>query len=208
MKFQYSPMVPIGGKTMASSLSLLLVLVGCSTSEEEEPDLSPAEAFEQEQLNSPPQRTWTGATVEIFVLERVVEDKGVDEITMGDKESPFRDAEDGDGNDKVWVTNIDFFEEGKLLVEENGEYRVDASVDYWEIGHNIDGGSGDVVTAALMNTVSEQEVDWCGPTTNASYFVAEYVDRHHDKFIKAEKDEALDHIKEYVACEDTEPSAI
>lgn len=186
---------------------IALMLTGCSASEEEEPDLSPAEAFEQQQLQAPPQRTWTRATAGIFVLERVVEDKGVEEIVMGDKEKPFRDAQDGDGNDKVWITNIDFFEEGKLLIEEGGEYRIDTSVDYWEIGHNIDGGSGDVVTAALMNTVVEQEVDWCGPTTNASEFVADYVDRYHDKFIKADKDEALDHIREYVACEDTEPSA-
>lgn len=177
---------------------------GCSADEEEEPELSPAEAFEQRQLNSPPQMTWTRATVSIFVLERIVEDKGAEEISIGDKEDPFSDREDGQGNPKVWVTNIEFFEEGKLLVEEDGEYRVDTSVDYWSIGHNIDGGSGDIVSSQLRRTISEQEVDWCGPTTNAGDFVSDYVDRYHDKFLKADKDEALDHIEAYVACEGPE----
>ena len=107
-----------------------MMMGGCSADEEEEPELSPAEAYEQRQLNSPPQMTWTRATVSIFVLERIVEDKGAEEISIGDKEDPFSDREDGQGNPKVWVTNIEFFEEGKLLVEEDGEYRVDTSVDY------------------------------------------------------------------------------
>ena len=67
--------------------SLALVSTGCSANEEE-PDLSPAESFEQRQLNSPLPRTWTSATVSIFVLERVVEEKGIDEIVMGNGKTP------------------------------------------------------------------------------------------------------------------------
>lgn len=187
--------------------ALALMLAGCSADEEEEPELSPAEAFEQEQLQLPVERTWASATVGIFVLERIVEDKGIEEISIGDEEQPFSDREDEEGNPKVWVTNVDFFEEGGLLVEEDGEYWVDTSVDYWEIGHNIDGGSGDVVSAQLDRTLVEQEVDWCGPTKIATAFARDYLDRHHGKFTRAEQDEAFDHIREYVACEDTEPSA-
>lgn len=181
--------------------SLMLVSTGCSANEEES-GMSPAEKFEQQQLQLPLEMTWAHATVSIFVLERIVEDKGAEEISIGDKERPFSDREDGEGNPKVWVTNIDFFEEGKLLVEEDGEYRVDTSVDYWEIGHNIDGGSGDIVSSQLRRTIAEQEVYWCGPTKIATAFARDYVDRYHGKFTRAEQDEAFDHIREYVACED------
>jgi len=181
--------------------SLALVSTGCSANEEE-PDFSPAESFEQRQLQLPVEMTWTHATASIFILERIVEDKGIEEISIGDEEQPFSDREDEEGNPKVWVTNVDFFEEGGLLVEEDGEYWVDTSVDYWEIGHNIDGGSGDIVSSQIRRTIAEEEVYWCGPTKPASEFASDYLDLHHGKFTRAEQDEAFDHIREYVACED------
>lgn len=191
-------------KCVASFLCLTLIFTGCSTGEEKEPNISPSESFEQRQLKLPVEMAWEQATVSVFVLERILEDKGAEEIVIGDEERPFSDSEDGDGNDKIWVTNIDFFEEGELFVEEEGEYWVDTSVDYWEIGHNIDGGSGDIVSSQIRRTIAEQEVYWCGPTKPAREFVSDYLDRYHGKFTRAEQDEAFDHIREYVACEDPE----